>query len=220
MPLLPVLYEDNHLLVIDKPAGVATQGVTDGSSVYDQAREYIRIKYNKPGNVYLGIVSRLDTVTSGVLVTARTSKAASRLSESIRCGDIEKRYLAVVEGVIDPPEGDLTQWVRKDDARHRMVVCREAAPGAKRAELRYRTLASDGRRSRLEVQLITGRKHQIRLQMSDRGHPIVGDRKYDATKNFPVGIALHSAKLVLPHPTTKVRMEFDAEIPKTWNSLP
>jgi len=219
LPPLPVLYEDNHLLVIDKPAGIATQGVTDGSSVYDLAREYLRVKYNKPGNVYLGIVSRLDTVTSGVLVLARTSKAASRLSKSIRESDVEKHYLAVVEGVVDPVKGTWRQWVRKDEARHRMIVCRETAPDAKLAELRYRTLESNGRLSRLELKLITGRKHQIRVQMSDHGHPIVGDRKYDATTGFPVGIALHAAKLVFAHPTTKERLEFASGPPASWKSL-
>ncbi|WP_417747266.1 RluA family pseudouridine synthase [Rosistilla oblonga] len=215
----PILYEDNHLLVIDKPAGIATQGVTDGTSVFDQASEYIRVKYQKPGKVYLGIVSRLDTVTSGVLVLARTSKAASRLSDMLRRRTIEKRYLAVVEGQLPQPEGTLVDFVRKDDAAHRMVVSRESTADAKRAELRYRVIESSGRQSLIEVELITGRKHQIRLQLASRGMPVIGDRKYDASSTFPQGIALHAWQLTFEHPTKREPMSFECRPPKSWQRL-
>ncbi|WP_417740593.1 RluA family pseudouridine synthase [Rosistilla oblonga] len=218
-PPFPILFEDNHLLVIDKPAGIATQGVTDGTSVFDQASEYIRVKYQKPGKVYLGIVSRLDTVTSGVLVLARTSKAASRLSDMLRRRTIEKRYLAVVEGTLPDAEGTLVDFVRKDDAAHRMVVCRESTADAKRAELRYRVIESSGRQSLIEVELITGRKHQIRLQLASRGMPVIGDRKYDASSTFPQGIALHAWQLTFEHPTKREPMSFECRPPKSWQRL-
>lgn len=218
-PPFPILYEDNHLLVIDKPAGIATQGVTDGTSAFDQACSYIGKKYNKPGKVYLGIVSRLDTVTSGVLVIARTSKAASRLSDMLRRRTIEKRYLAVVQDQLPEREATLVDFVRKDDAAHRMVVCGKSAADAKRAELQYRVLQTSGGQSLVEVELITGRKHQIRLQFAERGFPIIGDRKYDSSVPFPQGIALHASRLSLEHPTLRKPMQFECSPPASWQRL-
>ena len=220
-PPFPVVYEDNHLLVINKPAGIATQGVIDGTSVYDQARDYIKRKYNKPGNVYLGIVSRLDTVTSGVLVLARTSKAASRLSEQIRNGLIEKEYIAIVEGSMVASEGTWIDHVKKDDRQRRMVVCDNGDPRGQAAELRFNVISRAAGDTQLRVRLMTGRKHQIRLQSAHRNHPIVGDRKYGAKKKYAGrGIALHARSIRFNHPTKKESMEFSAPRPRAWDIAP
>ncbi|MEZ6090796.1 MAG: RNA pseudouridine synthase [Pirellulaceae bacterium] len=215
-PPFPILYEDNHLLIIDKPPGIATQGVTDGNSVYDLAIGYIREKYHKPGNVYLGIVSRLDSVTSGVLMLARTSKAAGRLSEMLREGSIRKTYLAVINGSLPNPSGTLIDYVRKNDAAHRMVVCGPNDRGAQRAELDYRVVNTIDSQSLLEIELKTGRKHQIRVQLSHLGCPILGDRKYDAGAAPGTGIALHSHRLELIHPVRKSPLVVTAPIPRGW----
>ncbi|WP_164104661.1 RluA family pseudouridine synthase [Candidatus Laterigemmans baculatus] len=223
MPRSPspvVLYEDNHLLVLNKPAGLATVGTTDRPSVYRWAGEYLKQKYNKPGNVFVGIVSRLDTVTSGVLVVARTSKGAARLSEQIRHSRMRKVYQTVVEGQLASDAGTLENWLRKDDAAHRMRVTRADRDDAQLARLRYRTLAQLHDKSLLEVELLTGRKHQIRVQMSAAGHPVWGDRKYAATTPaVGAGIALHSSVLELEHPTRREPLRFEAPPPAAWAAL-
>jgi 23S rRNA pseudouridine1911/1915/1917 synthase len=219
---IPILYEDNHLLVINKPAGLATMGAEAGeSTAVSWAADYIGKKYAKPGKVFVGVVSRLDSFVSGVLVLARTSKAAGRLTEQFRERTTVKRYWACVEGELKQAEWKtLTTHVRKDDAAHRMVVVSPGIVGAQQASLRFRTLAFTKNRSLLEIDLLTGRKHQIRLQLSDLGFPIVGDRKYDARSSFSIGIALHSRELTLMHPTRKEPLVFTAPLPHAWNALP
>jgi 23S rRNA pseudouridine1911/1915/1917 synthase len=217
---LNVLYEDNHLLVINKPAGLATMGVADDTpSALQLARRYIRKKYDKPGNVYLGVVSRLDAPVSGLLVFARTSKAASRLTEQYRSGAVEKYYWALVAGRVDPVEGDLTNWVRKDERHRRMHIASPRTPGAQRAVLTYRTLQTIPAATLLEIRLHTGRKHQIRLQLSHAGHPILGDRKYGSRRKFPAGIALHGRRLVLQHPVRRQRLELVCPSPPSWREF-
>lgn len=218
-PPFPVLYEDNHLLVIDKPVGIATQGTTEGTSVYDQACRYLKDKYNKPGNVYLGIVSRLDTVTSGVLVLARTSKAASRLSDMQRRGVIEKQYLAALQGVLHDEGSVCEDFVRKDDAAHRMVVCSAEAADAKLARLTYQIVARSDDTTLVRVSLLTGRKHQIRVQFSHRRCPVIGDRKYGARDSFGDGIALHAQSVAFEHPVGGTPLHFIAPTPRRWKPL-
>jgi 23S rRNA pseudouridine1911/1915/1917 synthase len=212
-----VLYEDNHLLVVDKPPLLVTMGAPAGTpSLIEQARDYIRRRYNKPGNVYLGIVSRLDAPVSGALVIARTSKAASRLTEQFRQGAVLKKYWALVEEAPQPASGHWTDWLMHHD-RHRKVLAVEAGQaGAKRAELSYRLLDPVGGYQCLEVELQTGRKHQIRVQLSARGLPIVGDRKYDSQRPFPTGIALHSRQLGFAHPVGGEWLEFLVDPPGSW----
>ena len=217
-PPLDVLYEDNHLLVVNKPAGLATQGVAEGTaSVITRAKEYLKKKYNKPGNVYLGVVSRLDAAVSGVLVVARTSKAADRLTKQFQSGQVEKIYWALVERTPEPSEGELSHWVWKDERKGRMEVVSARKPGAQHARLSYRTVRKERLGTLLEVRLHTGRKHQIRLQLAAIGCPIVGDRKYGSHKAFTEGaIALHCVRLAFEHPTTKKRLEFSAPPPGYW----
>ncbi len=183
---LSILYEDNHLLVINKPAGLITMGSPAGeSSAVTLAGEYLKVKYSKPGNVFVGVVSRLDRLVSGVLVLARTSKAAARLSEQFRERATEKYYLAWVEGRWDLPDGtELSNWMSKNDSAQRMEVVAAGSRDAQLAQLRAKTEKMDGQRTLLSIELLTGRKHQIRLQLSERGHPILGDRKYESSPAF------------------------------------
>lgn len=217
---LTVLFEDNHLLVIDKPAGIATMGAESGPTLHSMAADYIGRKYNKPGKVFIGIVSRLDTVTSGVIVMARTSKAASRLTPQFaakEAGGAGKLYLAVVQGHLDQPAGTLQDLVYKDDQACRMRVSSNRRHDAKQAKLAYQTVGETEDATLVAVRLISGRKHQIRVQFADRGHPILGDRKYGSASEFPQGIALHSFQLSITHPTAKTHMNFVAQPPKSWN---
>jgi 23S rRNA pseudouridine1911/1915/1917 synthase len=215
--MLDVLYEDNHLLAVNKPAMLPTMGVADDRpSLLSVAKEYLRQKYNKPGNVYLGIVSRLDAPVTGVVLLARTSKAAGRLSEQFRERDVQKLYWAAIEGGVEPREGRLVDFLRKDERHRKMHVTGENTRDAQRAELTYRVLATEGPDSLLEVQLMTGRKHQIRLQLSHAGFPVVGDRKYGSSRAFPTGIALHSRRLAIVHPVSKMQLEIEAPLPPAW----
>ncbi|MCY2991816.1 MAG: RNA pseudouridine synthase [Planctomycetota bacterium] len=214
---LTVIYEDNHLLAISKPANLPTMGVApDKDSLLTVAKQYIRQKYAKPGNVYLGIVSRLDAPVTGLIMIARTSKAATRLNESFRGRQARKIYWALVEGVPAPPAATCVDWLRKDERHHRVHVTRPHHPEAHEARLAYRTLAVRGGYTLLEIELETGRKHQIRVQLAQRGHPVLGDRKYGATMAFPVGIALHSRQLELLHPVRHTPLQLVAPLPVCW----
>ena len=209
-PELKILFEDNHLLVVDKPALLPTMGVSEETpSLVTLAKSYLRKKYHKPGNVYLGVVSRLDAFVSGVVVLARTSKAASRLSDQFRRRTVSKTYLAMVPYLESmESEGTLEHRLVKNEQQHRMMALTSTDPphpGEKIARLAYRTVGRDQNRRLLEISLETGRKHQIRVQFQAVGCPIIGDRKYDSPIMFKKGIALHSWRLTLAHPTKKKR---------------
>ncbi len=216
---LHILFEDNHLLVVNKPARLSTMGAGAGqTTVLSLAKDYIKRKYSKPGNVYLGVVSRLDSLVTGVLVFARTSKAAARLSEQFRGRDVAKTYWAMVEGLV-APAGRCTNWLLHDDQAERVRVVGPNTPDAKQALLSYRRLATAGGNSLLEIELETGRKHQIRVQLADHGCPILGDRKYGSSRTFPVGIALHARRLVIRHPISRDTLPLEAPLPSAWRSL-
>lgn len=217
-----VLFEDNHLLVVNKPAVLATMGAEAGEpSLLAQCKEYLKRKYSKPGNVFLGVVSRLDSFVTGAIVFARTSKAASRLTRQFQERTVQKRYLAMVAGEPRRTEGELESWLKKDDRRRRMVSVDSGDRNAKQAKLRYKVVERVKRRSivytLLEIELLTGRKHQIRVQLSETGMPIVGDRKYGSDEPFPIGIALHAKLLSFDHPTSKTRITIKSNPPKYWN---
>ena len=231
-PPLQVLYEDNHLLAVVKPAGLPTMGTPEGQpTLLTLAKEYVKQRYEKPGNVYLGVVSRLDAPVTGVVLLARTSKAAARLTKQFRTREVEKSYWAVVEGVVEPANDRLVDWLAEDERHRRMHVVGPTMSGAKEARLAYRRLGDcpncrvgEGgtvpfNATWLEVELETGRKHQIRLQLSSHGHPVVGDRKYGSVVRFSPGIALHARRLVISHPTTGERLEFEAPLPVAWRRL-
>lgn len=216
---LQVLHEDNHLLVVDKPAGLLVQGDQSGDiTLLDVARHYLKEKYSKTGNVYLGLVHRLDRNVSGVVLLAKTSKAAGRLSTQFREKTVVKTYLGVTEGLLPEPEGSLRAWLAaKGDSRG--VTRAEAAPfdGAKDSLLRYRNLDAEGGRSLVEVIPVTGRRHQIRAQLALVGCPLLGDVKYGAARGMPRHrIALHAWKLSIRHPVTGDALEFISETPGDW----
>jgi 23S rRNA pseudouridine1911/1915/1917 synthase len=218
--LFSVLYEDNHLLVVDKPAHLPTMGVPEGEpSLLASAKQYIKHKYNKPGNVYLGIVSRLDAPVTGAVVIARTSKAAARLTKQFRERTVQKCYWTLLENQPDPLEGTLVDWLRKDERHRRMHVTSRSHPEAQEARLAYRTVRRVTGAVLVEVELLTGHKHQIRLQLSQHGVPILGDRKYGSKRKFPHGIALHARSLKLEHPVLKIPVEIVAPLPPAWREF-
>jgi len=212
-----VLYEDNHLLGVIKPPGLPTMGVAaDRPSLLTEAKAYLAAKYSKPGNVYLGVVSRLDTPVSGVVLLARTSKAAERLNRQFRERTVDKRYWALVPGGIDPPQGQLVDWLKADGQHRRVRRVAASQSGARQARLRYRRLRPASDAELLEIALETGRKHQIRAQLSLAGYPIVGDFKYGSRRKFPAGIALHARQLTVEHPTRGEPVVLTAPVPDSW----
>ncbi|MDR1492323.1 MAG: RluA family pseudouridine synthase [Planctomycetaceae bacterium] len=214
---LNVLYEDNHLLAISKPAGIATMGLPDGEeTLLTRAKRYIKERYAKPGLVYLGVASRLDFLVSGVVVFARTSKAAARLNEQFRNRNANKIYHAIVEGYVSPKESRLVNYLCEDKRHRKMWIASRSTPESKESALRYRLVKYLGNLSFLEITLETGRKHQIRLQLSHMKHPILGDVKYGSRRAFPEGIALHAKCLTLLHPITKKPITFESPYPDCW----
>lgn len=207
------LYLDNHLLVLRKPAGVLIQKDSTGDeSLYDVARHYLKTTFNKPGNVYLGLVHRLDRPVSGVVVFARTSKAAGRLSDQFRRKTVQKRYWALVEG--EPPEhGRLINWIQRDGV-HSFIA--EESSG-KRAELDFRLIKRFSKTSLLEIDLNTGRHHQIRVQLSHMGFPVIGDFRYGSRVPFPErSVALHARSIAIKHPVKSDKMTFIAPLGCAW----
>ncbi|MBI4720400.1 MAG: RluA family pseudouridine synthase [Chitinivibrionia bacterium] len=219
---LTILYEDNHLLAVYKDGGTLVQGDrTEDTTLLDLAKEYLKEKYRKPGNVFLGLVHRLDRPVSGVVLFARTSKAASRVARAFRERLVRKTYVAVVEGAPDSPEGTLEDYITRVERRSR-VVRPHGGSGGVRAVLRYRVVAHIGKLSLLEIDPETGRHHQIRLQLAQFGYPIRGDLKYGAPSALPnKTIALHAWKLALEHPVTQQTIELSAPPPSysPWDTF-
>jgi 23S rRNA pseudouridine1911/1915/1917 synthase len=214
---LSVLYEDNHCLAVAKPAGVVSTHFTGREETLDRAvKQYLKDRYHKPGNVFLGIVHRLDKPVSGVLLFARTSKAAARLAEQFRKGTVEKVYWAVVEGTPAPAEGDLDDWLKKDQAAGRVEVVTPQTPGARQALLHYRSLSAQAGLTWLELRPRTGRTHQLRVQLAHRGHPVYGDAKYGSAHPFGRGIALHARSLTFLHPVRHEPVTLTADVPRPW----
>ncbi len=215
IPDADVLFEDNHLLALWKPAGMLTMGDDTGNiTMVEVAREYLRVKYNKPGNVYVGVVHRLDRPVSGVLLFARTSKGASRLSDQFRRNAIQKTYRAIVEGSPPTAEAELTDWLLKDRDANVVSVVNQSVSGAQKCVLRYRTVSQQGGVSHLDIQPLTGRSHQIRVQLANQELPIVGDGKYGSTIRKGGRISLHAVSLQFEHPTLKTPVKVVAPIPE------
>jgi 23S rRNA pseudouridine1911/1915/1917 synthase len=214
---LDILYEDNHCLAVYKPAGRLSAHYDGREETIDrEARAYLKGKYNKPGNVFLGVVHRLDRPVSGVLLFARTSKSAARLSEQFREGSIEKVYWAVVEGEVTRGAGSLEDWLLKDEERGRVEVVEPRTEGARQSLLHFQKKNSHGGLTWLEVRPQTGRTHQLRVQLAHHGHPIVGDAKYGAIHTFPAGIALHARSLTFLHPVRYEPITLTADVPRQW----
>ena len=219
-PIDRIIYIDNHLIAVTKPAGLLTQPDRNtNESLIDQTRQWIKEKYNKPNNIFLGLVHRLDRNVSGVVLFARTSKAASRLSKQFREGIPKKYYKAIVLGKLEKEHNTLVHYLRKEKTLKTTIFPREA-PTAKRSELSYEVIYSLEKKSLIEVSLSTGRFHQIRAQMAFIGHPIIGDVKYGAPESLPnQEIALHAHKLVFNHPISNEEITLTSPQPKTWEQF-
>lgn len=220
---IPIIYEDNHLIVVEKPVNIPTQGDDSGDlDMLTLLKADLKERYQKPGNVFLGLVHRLDRPVGGVMVFAKTSKAASRLSESIRSRQFQKKYLAVVHGQPAKPENRLVHHLLKDHRTNMVSVVDRTTPEAKEAILDYTYLASENGLSLLSIHLQTGRAHQIRVQLAKIGCPLFGDQKYGATLNKKgQQIALWAAELSFAHPTAKEQLTFHSKPPQLfpWNAF-
>jgi 23S rRNA pseudouridine1911/1915/1917 synthase len=217
--VLDVLFEDNHCIAVNKPCGWPSAHYGGVEETLDRVvKAHLKEKHSKPGNVFLGVVHRLDKPVSGVLLFARTSKAAARLSEQFREGSVEKVYWAVVESndASVPFAGTLEDWLRKDHDRGIVEVTSPNVPESKQALLHFQKKAEHDGLALLEVRPQTGRTHQLRVQLSRRGWPIYGDRKYGSTRSFGPGIGLHARSLTFLHPTRHEPITLVAEPPKAW----
>jgi 23S rRNA pseudouridine1911/1915/1917 synthase len=210
-----VVYEDNHLLIVNKTAGLLVQGDKTGDvTLLDLAKDYIKDKYEKPGDVFLGLVHRLDRPVSGLVVLARTSKSLERMSELFRRRDIQKTYWAIVKDRPEARRGKLTHWLVKDEARNVVKAYDYEVPGSQKAELTYQVLGELNRHTLIEVNPVTGRPHQIRVQLAAMGCPIRGDVKYGFPKENPDGsINLHARRLYFMHPVRKEPVICKAAVP-------
>ena len=210
-----LLFEDNHLLVIEKPVNLLSQADHSGSpDLLSLLKDWIKQRDQKPGQVFLGLVQRLDRPVGGVMVFAKTSKAASRLADQVRQRTLQKTYLAVVAGVVDPPEWTLTDWLQKDRHSNTVRVVESGVSQAKQAILHYERIAVHANKSLLRIQLETGRSHQIRVQLVHCGHPLLGDHKYGQAFNLS-GPALWSHQLQFQHPILRKFLLFTSFPPKT-----
>jgi 23S rRNA pseudouridine1911/1915/1917 synthase len=219
---LDVLYEDNHCLAVNKPAGLPSQGDESGAeTLVDLAKGYLKQRYGKPGNVYIGLVHRLDRPTSGVVLLARTSKAAARLAAQFRAGTIEKTYWALVEGSPTVDEGLWTDRLQKDRRLNASRVVGEVEEGGREAKVAFRVLHRWTDVAKLELRPFTGRSHQLRVQLANRGLPILGDERYGARSRIAAAdggrrIALHARSLTFSHPTREEVIEVEAPVPSDW----
>ncbi|MBA3958279.1 MAG: RNA pseudouridine synthase [Parachlamydiaceae bacterium] len=216
--MVSILFEDNHQVVVNKPAGLLTQpSGTNQDSLEAQVKQWIKEHYNKPGNVFLEAVHRIDKPVSGIVLFARTSKGLSRLQESMREKKSKKIYLALIEGVLGNPNGTLEHYLVHDDFQARIAPKTDSA--AKLARLHYRVLKQAGQCCLVEIELETGRYHQIRVQFAAIGHPIRGDVKYGSRfAESEEHIFLHHSRLQIPHPITGELQQFEAPLPDYWSA--
>ena len=220
---LNVIYEDNHIIVVEKPVNIPSQGDKTGDvDMLTIIKEYLKEKYNKPGNVYLGLIHRLDRPVGGVMVFAKTSKAAARLSEQVRDKVFKKKYLVIANGKFDKETGVLSDYLLKNERKNMSRVVPEGTKNSKYAELDYEILKYDAELnlSVLKINLHTGRHHQIRVQLSSRNHSIYGDQKYGG-RGHGKQICLWAYELTINHPITKEEMTFKSipNIEKSWKIL-
>ncbi|MBQ7328108.1 MAG: RluA family pseudouridine synthase [Clostridia bacterium] len=211
MEELTILYEDNQIVVVIKPQNVPTQADdSNDKDMLSMVKDYIKQKYNKPGEAFIGLVHRLDRPTGGIMVFARNSKAANRLTEQFKTHSVEKVYYAIANGVVKVRTQRLVNYLKKDTKENIVKIVPMSEAGAKKAELVYNYLEDNGKQSLLEVKILTGRSHQIRLQLANIGHSLVGDVKYGKEKGMTSKLGLWAGKLAFDHPTTKERMVFMA----------
>lgn len=215
------IYEDNHIIIVDKKPGEIVQGDKTGDTpLSDIVKNYLKEKYNKPGNVFCGVVHRIDRPVGGLVIFAKTSKALARLNEMLRKGDIHKTYWAIVEGCPVRHQGRIESFLVSDGRLNKTYVSDASTPEAKKSILEYELLAKGDRYSVLKVNLLTGRKHQIRCQLSSIGHPIKGDLKYGAKRSNPGGgISLLAQHIEFVHPVSKQEISVDAPLPDEFRKF-
>jgi 23S rRNA pseudouridine1911/1915/1917 synthase len=217
LPPVEILYEDNHCLAVAKPAGVLSTHYQGKDETLDRAvKAYLKERYVKPGNVFLGVVHRLDRPVSGVLLFARTSKAAARLSEQFREGTVEKVYWAVVEGDLEKSAGTLEDWLLKNKQAGRVEVVEPRTRGARQALLHFQRRGGHGGLTWVEVRPQTGRTHQLRVQLAHHGFPIYGDARYGSVHTFGAAVALHARSLTFLHPVRYEPLTLTADLPRGW----
>lgn len=217
------LYEDNHIIIVCKDSGEIVQGDKTGDTpLSETVKAYIKAKYNKPGNVFLGVVHRLDRPVSGIVVFARTSKALARLNEIFRTGDVHKTYWAITRNAPAAGEATLTGWIVRNERQNKSYVYDREVPQSKKAVLKYRLIGRSDNYSLLEVRLMTGRHHQIRCQLAGMGCPIKGDLKYGARRSNPDGsISLHARRIEFVHPVSHELISVEAPLPedRLWHDI-
>ena len=220
---MTVLYEDNHIIIINKLPGEIVQGDKTGDKPLSEiVKDYLKDKYNKPGNVFCGVTHRLDRPTSGVVIFAKTSKALSRLNEMFRKDSIDKVYWAIVKNRPSKIEDKLVHYLIKDEKKNKSSAFNTEKPNTKKAVMHYKLISTSQNYSLLEVNLETGRHHQIRCQLAKIGSPIKGDVKYGAERSNPDGsISLHARSISFIHPVSKVKIEVTAPVPmdNLWKSF-
>lgn len=218
-----VLYEDNHIIIVSKQSGEIVQGDKTGdTTLAETVAQYLKEKYAKPGNVFVGVTHRLDRPVSGVVVLAKTSKALARMNDLFSKGSVDKRYLAIVRNRPVRPEGELVNWLVRNEKQNRSYAYDKEVPNSKKAVLKYRLVASSVNYHLLEVKLETGRHHQIRCQLAKMGCPIKGDLKYGAERSNPDGsICLHAYHITFEHPVSHVVIDVKAPLPldSLWQSF-
>jgi len=208
-PEFEILYEDNHIIVVLKPQNIPCCGDESGDkNLLDMIKEYVKITYNKPGNAYVGLVHRLDRPTGGIMVYAKSSKAAARLSKQMTDGGFEKKYLTVLCGAPETERGTLVNYLKKNSVNNMVYVCTQYTEGAKEARLEYRVLENKVKYSLVEVKLLTGRTHQIRVQMASISHPVFGDMRYGGALAQKGKLALWAYSLSFYHPVSGEKLKF------------
>jgi 23S rRNA pseudouridine1911/1915/1917 synthase len=212
---MTVVYEDNHIIIVNKTASEIVQGDKTGDTpLSETVKQYLKEKYNKPGNVFIGVTHRLDRPVSGLVVFARTSKALARLNDMFRKGEVKKTYWALVKNTPKEPEGELTHYLVRNEKQNKSYAYDTEKPGSKMAVLHYKTIAHSDNYCLLEVDLKTGRHHQIRCQLAKMGCPIKGDLKYGYPRSNPDGsICLHARRVHFIHPVSKELIDVEAPVP-------
>ena len=220
---MKIVYEDNHVIIASKRSGEIVQGDKTGDrTLADDVKEYIKEKYAKPGNVFLGVTHRLDRPVWGLIVFAKTSKALARLNDMFRNGEVHKTYWAICQNAPAEPEATLTHWITRNEKQSKSYAYDREVPGSKKAVLHYRTISRSERYTLVEIELMTGRHHQIRCQLAKIGCPIKGDLKYGARRSNPDGsISLLARKVEFIHPVSKERICVESQVPddNLWREI-
>lgn len=216
---MTVVYEDNHIIIVNKTASEIVQGDKTGDMpLSETVKQYLKEKYQKPGNVFIGVTHRLDRPVSGLVVFAKTSKALSRLNDMFKNGEVKKTYWAVVKNKPPQEEATLTHWFLRNEKQNKSYASDKEKPGSKKAILNYKLIAASDNYYLLEVDLQTGRHHQIRCQLAKMGCPIKGDLKYGFARSNPDGsISLHARRIRFVHPVSKIVIDVEAPLPPSFN---